>query len=166
MNLQVELSNELILIQPLKEKDFERLYAVASDPLIWEQHPNNDRYKLDVFKTFFDKAIESNGAFLVFDNKTGELIGSSRYYDFNENDSSVAIGFTFIKRSHWGGPYNKALKQLMINYAFESVDKIFFHVGNTNFRSQKAVEKLGAIKIDDIDTSRFTYLLKPDKISI
>ncbi len=145
MNFQPTLTNEFVQIVPLKEADFDELFAIASDKLLWEQHPEKDRYKKDVFEIFFKTAIASKSAFKILDVKTGNTIGSTRYYDFNETEKSVAIGYTFIDRKYWATPYNGALKNLMINYAFQFVDKIIFHVGDTNFRSQKAVEKLGAL---------------------
>ena len=145
MNLQPTLTNKLVQIIPLEESDFDELFAVASDELLWEQHPEKDRYKKEVFQNFFNLAIQSKSAFKVIDVKTGEAFGCSRYYDLNEIEKSVAIGYTFISRKYWGTPYNRALKDLMLNYAFQFVENIIFHVGDTNFRSQKAVEKLGAI---------------------
>ncbi len=159
MNLQALLSNGNILLQPLKESDFEALYAVASDPLIWEQHPNSDRYQREVFQKYFDGGMTSKGAFLILNQNNNSIIGCTRYYEYDENDSSVAIGFTFINRAYWGNGTNAAIKKLMIDYAFQFVDKIYFHVGLTNFRSRKAVEKLGAIIIESEDRSRVTYLL-------
>lgn len=149
MNLQPTLENETIKLVPLKETDFETLYKVASDPLIWEQHPNKDRWKREVFQNFFKGAMESGGAFLIYDAQTGEVIGSSRYYDLDERKKQIAIGYTFYARSHWGGKYNSAAKALMMNYAFKHVDSVLFHIGALNLRSQKAIEKLGAVKIDE-----------------
>lgn len=154
-NLQPTLENELTKIVPLQEDDFERLYEVASDPLIWEQHPNKDRYQREVFKNFFKGAMESKGAFLVLEQATGKVIGSSRYYELDRENSSVAVGYTFIGRNYWGNGYNKALKSLMFDYAFQFVNKIILHIGETNFRSQKATEKLGAKKIDTIDVAYY-----------
>jgi RimJ/RimL family protein N-acetyltransferase len=150
-NLQPTLENEFINIVPLKEEDFETLYSIASDPLIWEQHPNKDRYKKEVFETFFKGAIESKGAFLVYDNKTNTPIGSSRYYEVDHHNRSVAIGYTFLAKDHWGGTYNTALKSLMTNHVFESFDAVILHIGAHNIRSQKAAERIGAVKIDEID---------------
>jgi len=158
--LQPTLENDLIKIVPLKADDFENLYAVASDPLIWEQHPNQDRYKREVFENFFKGAIESNGAFLVYDKKTGQIVGSSRYYELDEEQNSVAVGYTFIGRQFWGKGHNSALKKLMLDYAFQSVDKVILHIGATNFRSQKSTEKLGAIKIADLEVAYYGEPLK------
>lgn len=149
------LQNELIQLVPLQEIDFEALYQVANDELLWEQHPNKLRYQRDVFKNFFQGAIESKGAFLVLDLKTNEPMGSSRFYDYNETTNSILIGYTFIARKYWGKGYNKALKKLMIDYAFQYVDTIYFHIGANNIRSQKAIEKIGAIKIDEIEVTYY-----------
>lgn len=161
-HLQPTLENEFIKIQALKENDFETLYSVASDPLIWEQHPNKDRYKKGVFETFFKGAIESGGAFLVFDKQTGEAIGSSRFYDYNSENKSILIGYTFLARSHWGSRYNPELKKLMIQYALQFVDSIIFHIGANNIRSQKAIEKLGAKKIHELEVE---YYGEPSKLN-
>ena len=161
-DLQPILENDVIKIQPLIPTDFETLYAVASDPLLWEQHPNKDRYKRDVFETFFKGAIESNGAFLVINKKTNQAIGTSRFYGFDAEASSVVIGYTFIARSHWGKDYNKALKALMINHAFQFVDNVLFHVGAVNVRSQKAMNNIGGKKIGEIEMQ---YYGEPTKLN-
>ena len=161
-DLQPTLENDLIKIQPLKPTDFETLYAVANDPLLWEQHPNKDRYKRDVFETFFKGAIESGGAFLVFDNKTNQVIGTSRFYGVDKDKSEVAIGYTFIARNHWGKGYNKALKALMINHAYKFVDTIIFHVGAVNLRSQKAVGNIGGKKIGEVEME---YYGEPNRLN-
>ena len=147
--LQPSIHNDLIRIEPLEPGDFEALYAVASDPLVWEQHPNKERYKRDVFQNFFKGAIESGGAFRVIDHANGELIGSSRYYDLDEAKHQVCIGYTFIGRSRWGGNYNGALKTLMLDHAFRFVDRVIFHVGVDNWRSRKAMEKIGGVYIGE-----------------
>lgn len=166
------LHDDTIKLIPLKETDFDNLYKVASNPLVWEQHPNPNRYKLEDFTTYFKGAIESKGAFLILDALTNETIGCSRYYDYNETDNSVLIGYTFIGTKFWGNGYNKALKKLMIDYAFQSVDKVYFHIGAFNIRSQKAIEKIGAVKVDEFEveyygeTSKlnFVYLINKESV--
>lgn len=161
-DLQPTLSNELIKIQPLKQTDFETLYKIASDPLVWEQHPNKDRYKREVFETFFKGAMESGGAFLVFDNKINTPIGSSRYYGFDKKTKTVAIGYTFIARNYWGKDYNKALKHLMLTHAFKFADAVIFHIGANNIRSQKAVGNIGGIKTGEIEME---YYGEPNRLN-
>ena len=98
----VFLHNNILKLIPLQESDFEELYAVASDPLVWEQHPNKLRYRREVFQNYFEGAMLSKGAFLIRDAQTNEVIGSSRFYDYNADDSSVLTGYTFIGRQFWG----------------------------------------------------------------
>ena len=143
--LQPHLVGDLLELRPLKPEDWESLFAAASDPLIWEQHPARDRYREEVFKEFFREALASGGAFVVIDRKTQKVIGSSRYFGFDPSKSEIEIGWTFLARSHWGGKYNGELKRLMLGHAFKFVETVVFLIGPTNFRSQKALEKIGGV---------------------
>lgn len=149
MNFSVQpvLENEEFQLIPLQQGDFESLYKVASEPEVWEQHPNKDRYKKEVFENFFRGAMESKGAFKIIEKATGDVLGSSRYYDFDEKDNHIFIGYTFYGTKSWGKGINPQVKKLMLDYIFQFVDKVHFHVGKENFRSQKAMEKLGGKKI-------------------
>lgn len=155
------LTNELIIAEPLLSTDFERLYTAASDPLIWEQHPNKNRWQLQAFENYFDGAMESGGAFLVKDARTNEVIGSSRYSDYDAETNTVSIGYTFFIRSHWGKGYNYALKQLMLNHIFGYVDRVQFYIGAVNKRSQISIERFGAIKIGE---EEMAYYGEPAKL--
>jgi RimJ/RimL family protein N-acetyltransferase len=143
--LQPTLRGELVELRPLCEGDFAELYAVASDPLIWEQHPASDRYKEDVFREFFRGALESGGAFVVLEAKTGRVIGSTRFCGYDEGRSEIEIGWTFLARSHWGGVHNGEMKRLMLAHAFRFVESVVFLVGPENLRSRRAVEKIGGV---------------------
>jgi N-acetyltransferase len=147
MMRQPFLKGELLELRPLRPEDFDNLYAVASDPLIWEQHPHNTRYQEEVFRKFFRDALASGGALIAIDSATGGVIGSSRYDGYDQEKSQVEIGWTFLARSHWGGVYNGEMKRLMLEHAFKFVDNVIFVIGTHNFRSQKAVEKLGAVRV-------------------
>jgi RimJ/RimL family protein N-acetyltransferase len=143
------LADTLVRLEPLVATDFERLFAAASDPLIWEQHPEKTRYQRDVFQKFFDGALESKTAFVIIEQSSSDVIGSSRYYDFKPDDASIAIGWTFLIRRCWGGTFNRSVKRLMIDYAFEHVGRVMFHIGSENKRSQLATMKFGATKISE-----------------
>ena len=145
-DLQPNLKGELIGLRPLTPEYWEDLFAVASDPLIWEQHPEIDRYKEDVFKIFFSDALESGGAFAIIDRKNQQIIGSTRFYGYDPEKSEIEIGWTFLARKYWGGRFNRELKQLMLDHAFKFVENVIFYVGENNIRSQKATEKIGAVK--------------------
>lgn len=141
--LQPTLKNELLELRPLQADDFEELYAVAADPLIWEQHPNRDRHELEVFRKFFEEALQSGGALVALDRKDDLIIGSSRFHCYDLERSEVEIGWTFLARSHWGGVYNGEMKRLMLAHAFKFVDNVIFVIGANNVRSRRAVEKIG-----------------------
>jgi N-acetyltransferase len=143
-DLQPTLLGRTLSIRPLRAEDLEVLYAAASDPAIWEQHPEPTRYQRTVFEGFFKAALASRGALLVTDRATGAVIGSSRYYDNDPAARSVAIGYTFLARRYWGGAANRELKQLMLDHAFRWADTVWFHVGRDNLRSRRAMEKIGA----------------------
>jgi N-acetyltransferase len=143
-DLQPILKGELIELRPLRPQDFDALFSAASDPKIWEQHPESDRYQRKVFQRFFDGALESKGAFAIIERKSGRIIGSSRYCNLNLTNREVEVGWTFLEREFWGGTYNRELKRLMLDHAFRFVDRVVFVVGEQNFRSQKALAKIGA----------------------
>ncbi len=145
MNLQPTLIGKLLELRPLRKEDHSKLFEAASDPRIWEMHPQPDRYKPDVFRSFFEEALASKGALVIIDSSKSKIIGTSRYYDYRPEDSSVVIGYTFLSRDYWGGLYNRELKTLMVNYALDFVKATYFHVGLGNIRSQKAMLKIGGI---------------------
>ncbi len=149
------MENEKTILYPLQEKDFELLYAVASDPEIWKQHPNKDRWKKEVFKTFFDGAMQSKGAFKIVEKATGKTIGSTRIYDYNEQENSIFIGYTFYAVAYWGKGINKLVKATMLDYIFQFVSKVYFHIGANNIRSQVAIERIGAEKISEQEVTYF-----------
>jgi RimJ/RimL family protein N-acetyltransferase len=145
-DLQPTLTGQLLELRPLRPEDFPALFTVASDPLIWEQHPARDRYREEVFKEFFREALESGGALVAIDKEDGSIIGSSRFYRRDEEENEVEIGWTFLARSYWGGRYNGEMKQLMLGHAFKFVESVVFLVGPGNLRSQRALEKIGGVR--------------------
>lgn len=151
--LQPHLAGELVELRPLRREDWARVFAAASDPLIWEQHPAHDRYKEEVFRQYFESAIESGGAFAVVDKGTAEIIGCTRYCNYDPAKSEIEIGWTFLARSHWGGKYNGEMKRLMLGHAFRFVDKVVFQIGPDNKRSRRAVEKIGGALVGKRETN-------------
>src|SRR4030095_14668925 len=143
-DLQPTLKGDLIELRPLRSQDFDALFSAASDPKIWEQHPESDRYQRKVFQRFFDGALESKGAFAIIERKSGRIIGSSRYCNLDLTNREVEVGWTFLEREFWGGTYNRELKKLMLDHAFRFFDRVVFVVGEKNLRSQEALEKIGA----------------------
>jgi N-acetyltransferase len=148
LDLQPELEGKLLALRPLRPDDWDELFAVASDPLIWAGHPDRERYTEPVFREFFRTAIESGGALAVLDRPTGRIIGSSRYVWHGPPNNELEIGWTFLARAYWGGTFNRELKQLMLQHAFQFVDRVIFIVGVTNVRSQQAMRKIGGVLTD------------------
>jgi RimJ/RimL family protein N-acetyltransferase len=144
---QPTLAGPLVDLRPLRADDFDTLYAAASDPLIWEQHPERNRHEPDAFRAYFAAQLESGGALIVLDAQTDETIGLSRYHGYDAERSEVEIGWTFRVRRCWGGVYNRELKDLMLDHAFRFVDNVVFLVAPGNTRSRRAVEKIGAVEI-------------------
>jgi len=152
-DLQPTLMGKLIQLRPLNQEDFAELFDCASDPKIWEQHPQRNRYQKEVFQKFFDGAIASLGAFVIIDLETNHIIGSSRFYNLDAQDRQITIGYTFLKTIYWGGKFNRELKTLMLKHAFRFVDLVIFEIGANNQRSRKAIEKIGArlLKSENFD---------------
>lgn len=163
INLQPVLNGRTIKLRPLERDDFEALYLAASDPGIWELHPDSERYKRDIFqRRFFESALASRGSLVIEESDSGRIIGSSRYYEWNPDAKEISIGYTFIERSHWGVGTNRELKELMLNHIYQWAEVVWFHVGKINVRSRRAVEKLGATlsyeKERELDGRPFTQL--------
>ena len=167
LDRQPTLVGELLELRPLREDDFEALFRAASDPLIWEQHPEPDRYQETTFRGFFAEAIQSGGALVAIEKATGRIIGSSRYYGYDASRGVVEIGWTFLERAFWGGRYNGEMKRLMLEHAFRWVDRVIFVIGPENRRSQRAVEKIGGVRAgtmrDAKGRERVVYELTPER---
>lgn len=161
-SIQQTLENEKAGLVALTRADFEGLYQIASDPEVWAQHPNRDRWKKDVFESFFEGAMKSGGAFKIIDKASGQIAGSTRFYDYNETDNSILIGYTFYGTRYWGSGLNPVVKRLMMDYIFQYVDKVYFQVGAENIRSQIAIGRLGAEKIAEQEVA---YYGEPSRLN-
>lgn len=162
-SIQTILENETYQLIPLQQGDFKSLYEVASDPKVWEQHPNKDRYRREVFENFFQGAIESGGAFKVVERATGDILGSTRFYDFDDENNSIFIGYTFYGTKSWGRKINPQIKKLMLDYIFQFIDTVYFHVGKDNIRSRTAMERLGA---ENQGEQEVAYFGEPSRTNI
>lgn len=144
---QPTLKGKRLELRPLLAEHYDGLFAVAADPLIWEQHPAPKRHQPEPFHLFFDEAMASGGTLIALDTKHGRIIGSSRFHAYDAETSEVEIGWTFLARSYWGGRYNGEMKRLMLQHAFRFVDRVVFLIGRKNRRSQRALEKIGGVAV-------------------
>ncbi|HKI91392.1 MAG TPA: GNAT family N-acetyltransferase [Gaiellaceae bacterium] len=145
-DFQPHLVGDLVELRPLREGDFVDLYAAGADPRIWEQHPVANRHEKATFRKYFSQHLASGGALVAIDRRDGRIIGQSRFHGYDPWHSEVEIGWTFLARSHWGGVYNGEMKRLMLAHAFRYVRRVVFLVHPQNVRSQRAVEKIGAVR--------------------
>ena len=157
---RLPLQTEHFSLEPLTPKDFDPLYAVASDPLLWEQHPEADRWQRSKFQRFFQGGLANDlGCFVIREKWSGRPAGSSRFYGHDEADRCIRIGYTFIARELWGTAANGEIKEAMLLRAFNVVDRVFFDIGPQNFRSIAAVKKLGAVFSHDESDTKAVYVL-------
>jgi RimJ/RimL family protein N-acetyltransferase len=159
------LSDEQVILRPLTLADAAVLFNAASDPKIWEQHPQWDRYKRPRFDDYFAGALQAPAAFVILDATTNDVIGSSRYYHVNDAerilyadtvpgiDRAICIGYTFLIPSRWGGRVNRSVKHLMIDHALKEYETILFHIGANNTRSRIATERIGATLVTRHDAA-------------
>jgi RimJ/RimL family protein N-acetyltransferase len=155
-DFQPTLTGPTVIVRPVARTDWAELFAAGSDPEIWKVHPSSNRYTEPAFREYFDGAVASKMAFVFVDRLTNELIGSSRYYGYDAARSEVEIGWTFVVRSHWGGTTNREVKRLMLDHAFAFVDTVIFWVGETNWRSQRAMTKIGGVRRGGLFTRQAT----------
>ena len=164
MNFKSNFENDSISLLQIKKESFEELYLVASNPVIWEQHPESDRWKKEKFLIFFENGLQNKfGFLLIFDKYKKEIIGSTRFYSYDEEEQAIRIGFTFIAQKYWGTSINLQVKKMMLDYTFKFLDKVYFDIGINNFRSRKAVEKLGARLFLDNKKGNVVYILKKNE---
>lgn len=142
---QPVLEDELVRLRPSVAGDWDALFAVAADPLVWEVHPAHDRWQEPVFRAYFEGGLASGGALTILDKASGAVIGSSRYDNWVPEGDEIEIGWTYLARSHWGGTYNRAIKRLMLDHIHRFVEAVVFTVGESNFRSRRAMEKIGGV---------------------
>lgn len=156
MDRQPTLETGQLVIRPLGEEDREALYAVASDPGVWEQHPIHDRWRREIFDRFFEDGLASGGALAVVDKRDGSIIGSTRYDKYDPDEGGVVeIGWTFLAPRYWGKGINPEMKRAMLAYAFQSVALVEFRVGDTNYRSRNALEAIGAVRTDRYELEKY-----------
>ena len=161
---QPVLEGELVRLRPSVPEDWDALFAIASDPLIWEVHPAHDRWQEPVFRAYFDAGIASGGALTIVDKATGAVIGSSRYDNYLPEADEIEIGWTYLARAYWGGTYNREIKRLMLDHIHRFVETATFTVGEGNVRSRGAMAKIGGVLRPGIEMRLMAGEMKPHVI--
>ena len=148
---QPVLEGPVLRLRPLRADDWGDLFACASDPVVWEQHPLHDRYREDVFRALFEEKLAAGRTLAVTRREDQRVIGMSTYGDLRaENGGVIEIGSTVIGRAYWGGPINAEMKRLMLTHAFKTVALVEFLIAEENMRSRKAMAKIGGQLTDRV----------------
>ena len=156
MDRQPVLETQRLLIRPLQEEDRSALFEVASDPMVWEQHPVHDRWRREVFDAFFDECLASGGALAVIRKDKDRIVGHTRFDKYDPDEGGVVeIGWTYLERVCWGKGINSEMKAAMLQHAFANVALVEFRVGDTNYRSRNALEAIGAVRTDRYELGRY-----------
>ena len=167
MDINKKLENKNFILKLLNNNDFDLLYNSGKNKKIWEQHPENDRWKREKFKIFFNNGIKNIfGFYGIYDKSKNTIVGSTRYYSYSKKNNSIKIGFTFLTPVYWGTDTNLQIKTLMLGYAFNYVENIYFDIGKNNIRSRKAIEKIGATLHSDADIGNVLYILRFEDLKV
>ena len=142
------LSNGDFTLRPLTTEDFQEVYLAASDPEIWEQHPDKLRYSPYAFTKYFRKLVGSDLPYVIIDTTQQKVVGACCFYNFNPENKSVYLGYTFLEKAYWGTGANAQIKEMLLNHAFNFLDEVCFEVAESNLRSKRALEKIKAKQID------------------
>tara|TARA_B100000678_G_scaffold283571_1_gene283874 strand:+ start:1256 stop:1825 length:570 start_codon:yes stop_codon:yes gene_type:complete len=150
---QPTLSGRAIRLRPLAAGDWADLFACASDPLVWEQHPIHERYREEVFRPLFDGKLAEGWTLAVERLEDARVVGMSSYSNLRDDafgSGAVEIGSTVLGRACWGGAINAEMKRLMLAHALRFVGTVEFLIAEDNMRSRKAMAKIGGRLTDRI----------------
>jgi RimJ/RimL family protein N-acetyltransferase len=150
----IELENPWIRLRFLTEHHRDALRPLAKDDRIWEYTKTlmvTDTYDQQ-FDNYFEEALalakKGGQAYVIYDAVTDAVIGMTRVYDVDHRSGRATIGHTWYIPAVWGRIHNKACKQLLLEYLFETLGfaRVAFTVKSQNLRSQKALQKIGATR--------------------
>jgi len=152
LNTQIELENSMVKLIPFGNLRNQELREVIFDDEIWRFMGMFIRTESD-FENYLTNTLnaQKNGIcypFLIIDKLTNKVAGSTRYGYLNIASEKCEIGWTWYGKKFQGTGLNTACKYELLKFGFESIGfrRIQFSADQENIRSQKAIEKLGAIK--------------------
>ncbi|MDM5300930.1 GNAT family N-acetyltransferase [Bacillus subtilis] len=147
-----ELTGELIRVVPMDKSHIQGLYEAANDETIWAHLPKTITTLHDM-EDFIEEALQmkASGAefpFVMIHRETGKIVGTTRFLYMSSASRSLEIGWTWLNPSVWGTSVNTECKYLLLQYCFEQLKtiRVQFKTDERNVRSQKAIERLGAVK--------------------
>lgn len=150
------LENEVVLLRPLLVADFENLITFSlAQPQLWKYSlitaagPDNLRNYLQIAEE--NRNEQKEYPFIVFDKKTNQYAGSTRFYDILPNFQTLQLGYTWYGEQFQGTGLNKNCKYLLLEFAFEKwkMERVEFRADNENVKSIAAMKSIGC-KVDGI----------------
>lgn len=152
----ITLEDERVLLRPLEESDYENLLPFALNEkglwyysLVRPEGEEGLKNYLDI--AFKEKKAGKEFPFIVFDKKTNEYAGSTRFYDINLPYQTIQLGYTWYGKKFHGTGLNKHCKYLLLQFCFEQMflERVEFRADNRNERSIAAMKSIGC-KVDGI----------------
>lgn len=146
-----ELNGETVKLLPISLHHIEGLWEAAKPDEIWTYMATTVRSKEEM-KQMIASAIQKRekGTEYTFTvvNQEDKIIGSTRYLDISPEQKSLEIGSTWYHPDSWRTSINTECKYLLLQHAFESwkVRRVQLKTDSRNLRSQKAIERIGAVK--------------------
>ena len=146
------LENEKVLLIPFESERNIELKEIIFDDEIWKYMGMYVRNDID-FENYIKNTIKQKAdgicyPFLIIDKATNKVAGSTRYGYLNHASKKCEIGWTWYGKDFQGTGLNKACKFELLNFGFENIQfrRIQFSADLENKKSQRAIEKLGAVK--------------------
>ncbi|WP_079526046.1 GNAT family N-acetyltransferase [Solibacillus isronensis] len=149
---EIILENEIIKLRPVQLSDIEAITNAANDERIWE-HMSVTLLSQEAVQNYIENAIKEREKgisymFAIVDKKTDEIVGCTSFLDISFPHKRLEIGATWYNPSLWRSAINTNCKFLLFQYCFEvlKLNRIQIKTGHENYRSQKAIERIGAVK--------------------
>nr|WP_199001239.1 GNAT family protein [Flavobacterium sp. ASV13] len=146
------LENEKVLLIPFENERNTELKEIIFDDKIWKYMGMYVRNDQD-FENYIQNTLNQKTAgicypFLIIDKATNKVAGSTRYGYLNHASQKCEIGWTWYGKDFQGTGLNKACKYELLHFGFENIQfrRIQFSADLENQKSQRAIEKLGAVK--------------------
>lgn len=146
------LDSPLVRLRPLRQDDAPALVTAASDGTLWELPFTvvPSATTVGVYLATALQGLSTGGVwpFAIIDAATDAVIGSTRFWKIDHNNRKLEIGHTWLAASWQGTLANTQAKLLLLQQAFDNMAcvRVQFTTDVLNLRSQRAIEKLGAVR--------------------
>ena len=158
----IVLENGRARLRPLELTDFDALKAVAMDADLWKYTLTRADDAVSL-AAYLRQAVEGREQglrypFAIIDRETGELAGSTSYYNVIEADQRLSIGYTWVGTKFQRSGLNRACKHLLLSHAFGQLDceRVELETDARNHKSRTAMARMGATEEGTLRSHRPT----------